>query len=93
VDKGNDYASLKELVNKKVKAILVLGEDAEKFEQHFPQKVKGKLDSMEKAVRMAHSIAQPNETVLLSPACASFDLFQNYEDRGRQFKAAVHQLN
>ncbi|MFD0963492.1 UDP-N-acetylmuramoyl-L-alanine--D-glutamate ligase [Pseudofulvibacter geojedonensis] len=94
VDKGNDYAELLPLVNEKVKAIICLGSDNEKLKYVFNGTVDVlvETDSMEEAVKMAYKIADKGENVLLSPACASFDLFDNYEDRGRQFKEAVRKL-
>lgn len=94
VDKGNDYTVLQELVSKRVKAIVCLGKDNEKIHQAFSSVVGCILDttSAEEAVKTAYNLAQPGEVVLLSPACASFDLFDNYEDRGRQFKAAAYSL-
>lgn len=94
VDKGNDYTSLLPLVNEKVKAIICLGVDNQKLIETFGNIVDTvvETDSMEMAVQVAYKLADRNNTVLLSPACASFDLFENYEDRGRQFKAAVRNL-
>lgn len=93
-DKGNDYSELFDVVAEKVRAIVCLGVDNKKiidsFKDIIPTIVETK--SMEDAVRSAYYLAKKNETVLLSPACASFDLFMNYEDRGRQFKAAVRNL-
>ncbi|TXF75973.1 UDP-N-acetylmuramoyl-L-alanine--D-glutamate ligase [Chryseobacterium sp.] len=91
VDKGNDYTEIEELVKRKVKAIVCLGLDNDKIIDFF----QGKKDliystsSMEEAVKVSKSIAEKGDTVLLSPCCASFDLFDNYEDRGNQFKAEV----
>lgn len=94
VDKGNDYDQLLPLVNEKVKAIVCLGEDNQKiidtFQNVIPLIVETKGAS--EAVKVAYKIAEKGDTVLLSPACASFDLFANYEDRGRQFKEAVRAL-
>ncbi|MCF8370026.1 MAG: UDP-N-acetylmuramoyl-L-alanine--D-glutamate ligase [Bacteroidales bacterium] len=94
IDKGNDYSMLKNLVKEKVKAIVCLGVDNSKIHAAFGKHVKTIVDttSMREAVRTAYSIASKDETVLLSPACASFDLFENYEDRGRQFKNCVRDL-
>lgn len=94
VDKGNDYSALMPLVRKKVKAIICLGKDNEKIMESFSQvvDVMAETQSMNEAVKMAHQLAGKKEYVLLSPACASFDLFENYEDRGNQFKAAVRNL-
>ena len=94
VDKGNNYSELFEVVKKKVKAIVCLGKDNRKIVEAFKDKVTTIVEtsSMEEAVRSSYYLAKKGETVLLSPACASFDLFRNYEDRGRQFKAAVRNL-
>ena len=94
VDKGNDYTSLLPLVREKVKAIICLGIDNEKIISSFSPVVDLLVEtqSMRDAVKMAHQLADKKEYVLLSPACASFDLFENYEDRGQQFKAAVREL-
>lgn len=94
IDKGNDYSELFELVKMKVKAIVCLGTDNTKIVEAF--KSFGldivETQSMEDAVRSAYYLAKNGDTVLLSPACASFDLFENYEDRGHQFKNVVRQL-
>ena len=94
VDKGNDYSDLTELVRTKVKAIVCLGVDNRKIKEAFIDIVPDIVETqdMQDAVRSAYYLAKDGETVLLSPACASFDLFENYEDRGRQFKMAVRQL-
>lgn len=94
VDKGNDYTELMPLVNEKVKAIICLGVDNKKIIDSFNNIVDVMVEtsSMEQAVKVAQKIAEKGETVLLSPACASFDLFENYEDRGNQFKSAVRSL-
>ena len=94
VDKGNDYAELLPLVNEKVKAIICLGVDNRKIIDAFGNIVDVMLEvsTMDEAVKMAQRIAEKGDSVLLSPACASFDLFENYEDRGRQFKQAVQNL-
>ncbi|WP_299895436.1 UDP-N-acetylmuramoyl-L-alanine--D-glutamate ligase [uncultured Aquimarina sp.] len=94
VDKGNDYTELYPLVNEKVKAIICLGVDNSKIINAFGNCVDNIIEtqSMKDAVNIAYKIAERNENVLLSPACASFDLFKNYEDRGRQFKEAVREL-
>ncbi|AXT51173.1 UDP-N-acetylmuramoyl-L-alanine--D-glutamate ligase [Aquimarina sp. BL5] len=94
VDKGNDYTELYPLVNEKVKAIICLGVDNTKIINAFGNCVDNIVEtqSMKEAVNIAYKIAERNENVLLSPACASFDLFKNYEERGRQFKEAVREL-
>ena len=94
VDKGNDYTDLLPLVREKVKAIVCLGKDNEKIKRVFANVVDFVIETMgaEEAVKVAYKLSQKGDTVLLSPACASFDLFQNYEDRGRQFKLAVRSL-
>ncbi len=93
-DKGNDYSALNDLVREKVKAIVCLGVDNTKIHQAFGNMVPVMVDtrSAADAVKAAYELAEPGESVLLSPACASFDLFKNYEDRGRQFKEAVRNL-
>ncbi|HVF96826.1 MAG TPA: UDP-N-acetylmuramoyl-L-alanine--D-glutamate ligase [Flavisolibacter sp.] len=93
VDKGNDYALLKDLVKEKVKAIVCMGVDNSKIHEAFDGEVR-LIDtgSAEHAVAAAFQAAAPGDVVLLSPACASFDLFKNYEDRGKQFKEAVKNL-
>lgn len=94
IDKGNDYSELFAVVKKKVKAIVCLGKDNKKIIEAFKDLVPTIVEtsSMEEAVRSSYYLAKKGETVLLSPACASFDLFKNYEDRGRQFKQAVRNL-
>ena len=94
VDKGNDYHELMSLVREKVKAIVCLGVDNKKIIDAFGNVVDimVEVDSMNEAVRTAQRLAEKGDTVLLSPACASFDLFESYEDRGRQFKQAVKNL-
>lgn len=94
VDKGNEYAELLPLVNEKVKAIICLGVDNQPIISAFGNCVDVMVEtrSMEEAVNEAYRLAEKGDTVLLSPACASFDLFKNYEDRGRQFKEAVRNL-
>ncbi len=94
VDKGNNYAELLPLVNEKVKAIICLGVDNAKIFEAFGNCVETMVEtqSMAEAVAMAYRFADKGNTVLLSPACASFDLFENYEERGREFKNAVRNL-
>ena len=94
VDKGNDYAELMALVEEKVKAIICLGKDNQKIIDAFKGKIQiiEESNSAEDAVRKAYEIGVKGDVVLLSPACASFDLFENYEDRGHQFKKAVKAL-
>jgi UDP-N-acetylmuramoylalanine--D-glutamate ligase len=94
VDKGNDYNELMSLVREKVKAVICLGVDNKKIIDLFGNVVDIMIEvtSMSDAVKMAKRIAEKGDTVLLSPACASFDLFENYEDRGNQFKKAVQNL-
>ncbi len=94
IDKGNDYDSLKPLVNSKVKAMICLGKDNSKLKKAFGGEVDHIVEcgSMEEAVKKAYHFGEKGDTVLLSPACASFDLFENYEERGRKFKEAVREL-
>lgn len=94
LDKGNDYRSLMPMVREKVKAIVCLGLDNSKIKDAFGNAVDLMVEtfSMEEAIKVAYKIAERGDTVLLSPACASFDLFKNYEDRGDQFKEAVKNL-
>jgi UDP-N-acetylmuramoylalanine--D-glutamate ligase len=94
VDKGNDYSILKDLVKQKVKAIICLGADNAKIIKAFKEVVDTILEaqSAKQAVEQAYKLGKKGDTVLLSPACASFDLFEDYEDRGRQFKEAVRCL-
>lgn len=91
VDKGNDYRQIEQLVAQKVKALICMGKDNSKLLDFFGKKVPMifSVDSIQKAVQLASDLGTEGDVVLLSPACASFDLFKNYEDRGRQFKAAV----
>lgn len=94
VDKGNDYEELQEIVKERVKAIVCLGDSAKKIQQYF-KKMVGKIQtasSMEEAVRTAYKLGVKGDTVLLSPTCASFDLFKNFEDRGQAFKNQVRKL-
>ncbi|MCH2196595.1 UDP-N-acetylmuramoyl-L-alanine--D-glutamate ligase [Kordia sp.] len=94
VDKGNDYSDLLPLVHEKVKAIVCLGVDNSKIIESFGRVTDLMVEttSMSEAVKIAHKIAEKGDNVLLSPACASFDLFENYEERGKQFKEAVRRL-
>ena len=94
VDKGNDYDELMPLVHEKVKAIVCIGVDNTKISNVFNNVVDIMVEttSMSEAVQIAKRLAEKGDTVLLSPACASFDLFENYEDRGNQFKQAVYNL-
>ena len=94
VDKGNDYSALFPFINEKVKAIICLGKDNETLFKNFEHMVDIMVETqyMSEAVNIAYNIAEAGENVLLSPACASFDLFNNYEDRGHQFKTAVRAL-
>ena len=94
IDKGNDYSMLIPLVREKVKAIVCLGKDNSKIHAAFDDVLKNIVDasSMEEAVKAAYYLSRNGDTVLLSPACASFDLFDNYEDRGKQFKEQVRNL-
>ncbi|MDY3550632.1 UDP-N-acetylmuramoyl-L-alanine--D-glutamate ligase [Riemerella anatipestifer] len=91
MDKGNDYTEIEELVKKKVKAIVCLGIDNQKIIDFFRDKKEFiyNTSSMEEAIKISKSIAEAGDAVLLSPCCASFDLFENYEDRGEKFKAEV----
>jgi len=94
VDKGNDYSLLQDMVMEKVKGIICLGIDNKKIHEAFNKTVATIIDtnSAVEAVRTAFHLASKGDVVLLSPACASFDLFKNYEDRGNQFKKAVREL-
>lgn len=93
-DKGNDYEPLKELVRNRVKAIICLGKDNRKIHENFHTLVDVVIntDNVKDCVEMAYKVARSGEVVLLSPACASFDLFKNYEDRGKQFRKQVREL-
>lgn len=94
VDKGNDYSEIEELVRAKARALIFLGKDNSRLHEFFDGKVQEIRDagSMKEAVDAAYELAQKGDTVLLSPCCASFDLFENYEDRGDQFKECVRHL-
>jgi UDP-N-acetylmuramoylalanine--D-glutamate ligase len=94
VDKGNDYSILKELIKEKVKAIVCLGTDNRKIHEAFGNIVSLIVNTTtaKEATEAAFHFATKGDVVLLSPACASFDLFKNYEDRGNQFKKAVKEL-
>ena len=94
VDKGNDYSELTKVVGKRVKAIICLGLNNMKIMSHFENMVEYVIEtkSMQDAVNAAYKVSSSGDSVLLSPACASFDLFDDYEDRGRQFKSAVRKL-
>lgn len=94
VDKGNDYTQLYDLVKDKVKALVCLGVDNSKLMESFSSAVETIVEArtMNEAVAYSSKLGKKGDVVLLSPACASFDLFQNYEDRGMQFKGAVRSL-
>ena len=94
VDKGNDYASLLPLVHEKVKAIICLGVENQKIIDIFSSVVNVLVEAknMDDAVKASYNLSSQGDAVLLSPACASFDLFENYEDRGNKFKEAVRKL-
>jgi UDP-N-acetylmuramoylalanine--D-glutamate ligase len=93
-DKGNDYTEIEALVMEKCRALIFMGVDNSKLHAFFDDKIDLITDarSMQEAVSLAYRTAQDGDTVLLSPCCASFDLFQNYEDRGQQFKDCVRKL-
>ncbi|MFV0392395.1 MAG: UDP-N-acetylmuramoyl-L-alanine--D-glutamate ligase [Paludibacteraceae bacterium] len=93
-DKGNDYTEIEALVKEKVSALIFLGADNSRLHQFFDGKVEQIVDvnTMESCIKEAYKLAKPGETVLLSPCCASFDLFKSYEDRGTQFKEWVRKL-
>ena len=93
-DKGNDYSEIEQLVVEKCRALIFLGVDNSKLHRFFDAKVENIVDasSMKEAVEKAYEIAEKGDTVLLSPSCASFDLFNNYEHRGKQFKDRVRRL-
>ena len=94
IDKGNDYSIIEDLVKQKVKAIVCMGTDNRKIHEAFGNEVEliVNTNNAKDAVQSAFHFADKGDVILLSPACASFDLFKNYEDRGRQFKNAVKEL-
>ena len=94
VDKGNDYADLTKVVNKRVKAIICLGLNNLKIMDHFENVVEYIVEakSMDEAVSAAYKISSSGDCVLLSPACASFDMFSNFDERGLEFKKSVRSL-
>jgi UDP-N-acetylmuramoylalanine--D-glutamate ligase len=94
-DKGNDYSEIADLVREKVHTLIFMGLDNKKLNEYFALNSNCKIvdtDNLADAVKAAYEVAQKGDTVLLSPCCASFDLFKNYEDRGEQFKEAVKKL-
>ena len=93
-DKGNDYSEIEELISQKVTGLIFMGVDNSPLHRFFDGKISNIVDvkSMKDAINVAYEMAHPGETVLLSPCCASFDLFENYEDRGNQFKECVRNL-
>ena len=93
-DKGNDYSEIEALVKEKVRALIFMGLDNTALHTFFDDKIQkiSDVQSMEDAVKEAYRLSKPGDTVLLSPCCASFDLFKNYEDRGTQFKQCVRNL-
>ena len=92
-DKGNDYSALLDLVKEKVKVLICMGKDNRKLIQDFSPVCKVvDTDNLDDAMTAVQQYAVAGDTVLLSPCCASFDLFKNYEDRGKQFKEAVRKL-
>lgn len=92
-DKGNDYTKIDDQVKRIVKKIFAIGSSSDKVKKHFESIVNvRKVRSLKEAIKLARKEAQPGEVVLLSPACASFDMFENYEDRGRKFKEAVSEM-
>ena len=93
-DKGNDYSEIEALVKEKCRALIFLGVDNSPLHSFFDGKIDSVVDarSMKEAISHAYELAQKGDTVLLSPCCASFDLFKNYEDRGAQFKDCVRHL-
>lgn len=92
-DKGNDYTKIDNQVQRIVKKIYAIGSSSDKIKKHFESFVNvRKVRSLKEAIKLARKEAHPGEVVLLSPACASFDMFENYEDRGRKFKEAVNEM-
>ena len=93
-DKGNDYSGLKTLVQTRVRALITIGEAAEAIQAELGEFTADGVttESLEEAVKLAHLLARPGDVVLLSPACASFDMFDSYEHRGDQFKQIVSNL-
>jgi len=94
IDKGNDFENLLPLVNEKVKAIICLGINNERIIETFSSTVDFMIEvaDMKEAVKIAYKLSDTDETVLLSPACASYDLFESFEEKGKQFKQAVREL-
>jgi len=93
-DKGNDYSSLKPLIRDKARAVIAIGESASKIASELGPETQNTVEAedLDEAVRFARIFAEPGDVVLLSPACASFDMFENYEDRGDTFKNLVNSL-
>ena len=94
IDKGNDYSILDNLVSEKVHTIIVMGKASRKIENHFKNIITNiiKVDDMQTAVKKGYSLSNHGNTILLSPACSSFDQYENYEERGRIFKECVYSL-
>ena len=91
-DKGQDFAPARALASSKVKTVVLIGEGADRIAGAWEGVPMLRAPSLAEAVRLAYAAARPSGTVLLSPGCASFDMFEDYEDRGRQFKAEVQRL-